>query len=42
MEKVLHNTQEELEFYNFKLTIKEQMLESATDDAREERKADVD
>jgi hypothetical protein len=42
MERILHNTQEELEFYNFKLTIKEQMLESATDDVREERKADVD
>lgn len=42
MEKQFHGTQEEMEFYSFKLTIKEQMLASASEDLKEQYKSEVD
>lgn len=42
MEKQFHATQEEMEFYSFKLTIKEQMLASASDDLKDQYKGEVD
>lgn len=41
MEKYFHASQEELEFYEFKKSLKEQMLESATDEFREQYEAEV-